>query len=115
MFTEPPVAIALSLLAGSLALVLVLCLLQSRRHGAARRELEATRAELHAQQLEAREQMVALQVAEGEVETQREASREQAQALGFPCHDEGPAVSYTAGPFVNDHEALLASLGGASL
>jgi|GEM_PF-4048223 len=41
--------------------------------------------------------------------------REQAQALGFPCHDEGPAVSYTAGPFVNDHEALLASLGGASL
>lgn len=81
MFTEPPVAIALSLLAGSLALMLLLCLLQSRRHGAARRELDATRAELHAQQLEAREQMVALQVAEGEVETQREAFREQAQAL----------------------------------
>ncbi|WP_445000630.1 hypothetical protein [Halomonas mongoliensis] len=40
--------------------------------------------------------------------------QEQARALGFPCHDEGPAVSYTAGPFANDHEALLASLGGAT-
>ncbi|MFB9147554.1 DNA recombination protein RmuC [Halomonas alkalicola] len=39
---------------------------------AARRALDATRAELHDQQLEAREQAVALQVAEGEVETQRE-------------------------------------------
>lgn len=81
MFAAPPVAIALSLLAGSLALVLVLCLLQSRRLGAARRELEVNRDALHAQQLEAREQMVALQVAEGEVETQRETVREQAQAL----------------------------------
>ncbi|MBE0487825.1 MAG: DNA recombination protein RmuC [Halomonas sp.] len=40
---------------------------------AVRDALDATRAELHAQQLEAREQTVALQVAEGELETQREA------------------------------------------
>jgi hypothetical protein len=37
--------------------------------------------------------------------------REQARALGFPCHDGGAAIPYTAGPFGDDHEALLASLG----
>lgn len=55
--------------------------LQQRRIAAARRERESMRGELHAQQLEAREQTVALQVAEGEVETQREANQAQAREL----------------------------------
>ena len=55
--------------------------LQQRRLTAVRRDLASCRAELHAQQLEAREQTVALQVAEGEVETQREAYREQGREL----------------------------------
>ncbi|MDY7117279.1 DNA recombination protein RmuC [Halomonas sp. SSL-5] len=55
--------------------------LQQRRLGTMRRERDALRGELHAQQLEAREQTVALQVAEGEVETQREANQAQMREL----------------------------------
>ncbi|WP_299233036.1 DNA recombination protein RmuC [uncultured Halomonas sp.] len=53
--------------------VLITFSLQQRRLGALRHQRDVARDALHAQQLEAREQTVALQVAEGEVETQREA------------------------------------------
>ncbi|MDR5902278.1 DNA recombination protein RmuC [Halomonas icarae] len=53
--------------------VLITFFLQQRRLGAVRHQRDVARDALHAQQLEAREQTVALQVAEGEVETQREA------------------------------------------
>ncbi|MGJ7456806.1 DNA recombination protein RmuC [Halomonas sp. RA08-2] len=48
---------------------------------ATRRALQTSRADLHAHQLDAREQTVALQVAEGEVETQREAVQVQAREV----------------------------------
>ncbi|TDB05730.1 DNA recombination protein RmuC [Halomonas marinisediminis] len=63
-------------LTGLVALVvgiLITFFLQQRRLGAVRHQRDVARDALHAQQLEAREQTVALQVAEGEVETQREA------------------------------------------
>jgi hypothetical protein len=34
--------------------------------------------------------------------------RQQARALGFPCHDGPPAMPYTAGPFGDSQEAALA-------
>ncbi|WP_245598276.1 DNA recombination protein RmuC [Halomonas halodenitrificans] len=55
--------------------------LQQGRITGTRRELDAARDALHAQQLEGREQAVALQVAEGEVETQREAVEARAREL----------------------------------
>jgi DNA recombination protein RmuC len=71
---------SVALIALLLGVVLTFAL-QQRRVTATRRELEACRSEAHAQQLEAREQSVALQVAESEVETQREAYREQSREL----------------------------------
>ncbi len=55
--------------------------LQQRRIAATRRELVSCREALHAQHLDTREQAVALQVAEGEVETQREAVQAHAREL----------------------------------
>ncbi|MFN2331683.1 MAG: hypothetical protein ABR580_07455, partial [Halomonas sp.] len=73
MLSDPQLMLYFSVLISFLLGVTITFALQQRRVIATRRALAATRDDLHAQQLDAREQGVALQVAEGEVETQREA------------------------------------------
>lgn len=78
---DPQSTLYFFVLASFLLGAMITYALQQRRVTAIRLALESNRADRHAQQLDAREQAVALQVAEGEVETQREAVQTRTREL----------------------------------